>query len=76
MFKYGVFSGPYFPAFGLNTGKNGPEKTQYLDIFSRSVDKYLFSANVCRRYVTELRNPEILSLFNNTKTLELRNSGI
>ena len=47
--KYGVFSGPYFPAFGLNTGKNGPEKTQYLDIFSRSVDKYLFSANVCRR---------------------------
>ena len=31
--KYGVFSGPYFPAFGLNTGKYGPEKTRYLDTF-------------------------------------------
>ena len=27
------FPGPYFPAFGLNTGKYGPEKTPYLDIF-------------------------------------------
>ena len=27
------FSGPYFPVFGLNTGKYGPEKTLYLDIF-------------------------------------------
>ena len=25
--KYGVFSGPYFLVFGLNTGKYGPEKT-------------------------------------------------
>ena len=24
---------PYFPAFGLNTGKYGPEKTAYLDTF-------------------------------------------
>ena len=31
--KYGVFSGPYFPKFGLNTGKYGPEKTPYLDTF-------------------------------------------
>ena len=45
--KYGVFTGPYFPVFGLNkefysvnlsvfilnTGKYGPEKTPYLDIF-------------------------------------------
>ena len=29
----GVFSGPYFPAFGLNTRKHGPEKTPYLDTF-------------------------------------------
>ena len=45
---YGVFSGPYFLAFGLNTerygvfslnvGKYGPEKTRYLDT-SRSVYK-------------------------------------
>ena len=39
--KYGVFSGPYFPAFRLNTeiygvdeGKYGPEKTPYLDTFA------------------------------------------
>ena len=41
--KYGVFSGLYFPAFGLNmeylsgfspnTGKCRPEKTPYLDNF-------------------------------------------
>ena len=42
--KQGVFSGPYFPAFGLNTvryysvfrpnvGKYVPEKTPYLDTF-------------------------------------------
>ena len=41
--KYGVISGPYFPAFGLNTsylsvsspnvGRYGPEITPYLDTF-------------------------------------------
>ena len=31
--KYGNFSGPYFPPFGLNAGKYGPEKTPYLDTF-------------------------------------------
>ena len=40
--KYGVISGSYFPAFGLNTdlsvsspnsGKYGPEITPYLDTF-------------------------------------------
>ena len=41
--KYGVFSGPSFPVFGLNTEiygvfspntrKYGPEKTQYLETF-------------------------------------------
>ena len=29
--KYGVFSGPYFPVFGLNSEKYGTEKTPYLD---------------------------------------------
>ena len=33
MSKYGVFSDPYFPVFGLNTGKYGPEKTTNLDTF-------------------------------------------
>ena len=31
--KYEVFSTPYFPVFGLHTGKYGPEKTPYLDTF-------------------------------------------
>ena len=26
--KYGIFSGPYFPVFGLNTEKYGPEKSR------------------------------------------------
>ena len=48
--KYGVLSGPYFSAFGLNTErlvfrpnaeKYGPEKTPYLDTF-HAVDCTLF----------------------------------
>ena len=31
--KIQFFSGPYFLAFGLNTGKYVPEKTLYLDVF-------------------------------------------
>ena len=31
--EYGVFSDPYFPVFGLNTGNYGPEKTSYFDTF-------------------------------------------
>ena len=31
--KYEIFFGPYFPVFGLNTGKYRPEKTLYLDTF-------------------------------------------
>ena len=30
-FKYGVYSGPYFPVFSPNTGKYAPEKTPYFD---------------------------------------------
>ena len=46
MSKWGVFSGPYFPTFGMNTEryevslrihseceKYGPEETPYLDTF-------------------------------------------
>ena len=33
MCKYGVISGPFFPVFWLNTGKNEPEITPYLDTF-------------------------------------------
>ena len=31
--KYGVFPGPYFPAFSPNIGKYGPEENPYLDTF-------------------------------------------
>ena len=31
--KYGVFSGPYFSVFVLNTGKYRPEKAPYLGTF-------------------------------------------
>ena len=34
--KYRVISGPYFPVFGLNTGKYGPEITPYLVTFHAS----------------------------------------
>ena len=33
MSKYGVFSGPYFPVFGQDTGEYGPEETPYWDTF-------------------------------------------
>ena len=33
MSKYGVISGPHFPAFSPNTGKYGPEITPYLETF-------------------------------------------
>ena len=33
MFKYGIFSGPYLPVFGTNTGKYGPKKSPCLDTF-------------------------------------------
>ena len=31
--EYQVISDPYFPVFGLNTGKYGPEIAPYLDSF-------------------------------------------
>ena len=34
--KYGVFSSPFFPVFGPNTGKYGPEKNSVLGRFSGS----------------------------------------
>ena len=45
VFKYRVCSGPYFPIFGQNTRKYGPEKTPYLDSFHTVIPNwymYLF----------------------------------
>ena len=39
MFKYGVFSGPYFPVFSPNSGKQGPGKSSVFGYFSRSGGK-------------------------------------
>ena len=36
--KYGVISGPYFPAFGVNTERY--EVSKYLSVFSPNVGKY------------------------------------
>ena len=48
MSKYGVVSGPYFPAFGLNTeryyfpafGLNTVRDTSYLSVLSPNAGKY------------------------------------
>ena len=33
MSKYRIISSPYFPVFGLKTGKYGPEKAPYSNSF-------------------------------------------
>ena len=43
VFKCGVFSGPYFFVFGLNTRKYGSEKTPYLDIFHSVKELSIFT---------------------------------
>ena len=40
MSNYAVISGLYFPVFGLNAGKYGPEKTPYLDTFHVATTQY------------------------------------
>ena len=52
--KYGVFSGPYFPVFGLNTGKYGSEKTPYLDTFHAVLvsEKSFHSALECHTFTS------------------------
>ena len=42
--KYGVFSGPYFPAFRLNTERYGPEKAPYLDTFHALIITLIITA--------------------------------
>ena len=45
--KCRVISGPYFPVFGLNTRKYGPEITPYLDIFHavyKIIEVYQYSS--------------------------------
>ena len=68
MSKYGIFSGPYFPEFELNTeyifspnaGKYGsekhrmsPYKTQSIDFQSKSMDWYLYDSDFRRERVKD-----------------------
>ena len=43
--KYGVISGPFFPVFGLNTGKYRPEITPYLDTFSAIIQRIILKSS-------------------------------
>ena len=81
MSKYGVISGPYFPAFGLNTGKYGPEIAPYLGTF-HAVLTANPPINICISKINnrlffkikdgcklELRTPETMKLFDSNKKL-------
>ena len=51
MAEYGVISVPYFPAFGLKTGKYGPEIIPYLNTF-HAVTIFLI---ICKAYPVPAR---------------------
>ena len=52
MSKYGVFPGPYFYVFGLNTGKYGPENYPYLDTFHAVyITQVYFTLNLFTKHI-------------------------
>ena len=54
--KYVVISGLYFPAFGRNTGKYGPEITPYLDTFDAvTLSSFLAMPGKSRRSVDNIQ---------------------
>ena len=66
MSKYEVFFGRYFPVFGLNTGKYGPENTSYLDTFHIVID----NVPDPREAVTIINGYEEIVKTQNKKTIE------
>ena len=54
VYKYGFFSGQYFPVIGLNTGKNSPEKTQYLNTFLALSQVLYYNTFRFEKRVTEI----------------------
>ena len=50
--KYGIFSAPYFPVFGLNTEKYGPGKMLYMDIFHAGNFEWTINKNKIQYSVT------------------------
>ena len=73
MTRYGVFSGTYFPVFGMNTGKYGPEETPYLNTFHSVLFTvtclYLFTLTYpylrCLCYYTNLIKLKIYGKYKN-----------
>ena len=54
VYKYWFFSGQYFPVIGPNTGKNSPEKTQYLDTFLALSEVLYYNNFRLEKLVTEI----------------------
>ena len=61
MSKCVVISGGYFPVFGLNTGKYGPEMTTYLDTF-HAVDVTETCESDCHKLITAFMKSHISRL--------------
>ena len=66
MSKYGIFSGPYFPVFGLNAGKYGPKITPYLDtfhavelIYTFFIQSFFHLHDYLHNFTFAMPNPEI-----------------
>ena len=55
------FPVPYFPVFGLNAGKYGPEKTLYLDIYhvvqllGFMTTSYFTEQNIMSHYIRKIK---------------------
>ena len=60
LFKYGVISGPYFPVFGLNTGKYGPEITPYLDTYHAVWQILFYNEFLVTSFVSTVQEKEWL----------------
>ena len=62
--KYGVISGPYFPVFGLNTGKYPPQISPYLDTFQTKIF-YKTTTEIHNRLTINFRMREVKSCIDN-----------
>ena len=60
--RYGVFSGPYFPVFGMTTEKYGPEKNCLFGHFSLRA-KAVQKGENCLYYVKVLLSLSAILLF-------------
>ena len=71
MFKYGVISGPYFPVFSPNTGKDGTEITPYLDTF-HTVNLRVGSNKICHENVKNERVKKDSERFGKSKNIHCK----